>query len=293
MLATRRALSAGLAALAISVGLVMGSLALARLLPLRGGLLYSLPSGQRVLLDLDRGQASRLHGGDEVWVLARDGRRVAYSTNLRTAELLVPLRDGTAKIWPSVELHSLAWDVDNSRVLVSWQPVPASGMPPGLYWLSADDGSAALLRASERRYYGLSIAPNGRQAVSYHAQDVTTGYDLFLIDLASGAERPLLATAADETWPSWSADGQWIAYQCNQSGSSDICLVSADGQQVRNLTRHPALDSSPSWSPDGRWIAFSSNREGNFQVYLLDMQSEALERVSSEPIDALYPRWLP
>jgi Tol biopolymer transport system component len=33
--------------------------------------------------------------------------------------------------------------------------------------------------------------------------------------------------------------------------ASDICLMSISGQNLRQLTDHPADDRDPSWSPDG------------------------------------------
>ena len=294
MLATRQALQALSASTVVCLGLLAISLALLRLLPLRGGLIYTLavdPS-RHVLIDLDRGSKGLFHLGDAQLALARDGRRAAYLMDRPVPEVILALLDGTSKLWDTQGLYGMTWDTDDRRLLVSWQPMPQTGLPRGLYWLSADDGSLSLLAATPRKHYGLRISPDGRQAVSYAIQD-GTGYDLFLIDLASGAERPLLATLADETSPSWSPDGQWIAYQHNEGGNSEIYIVSAAGQHPRNLTRHPALDTSPAWSPHGPWIAFSSNRAGSFQIYLLNAETEAVERISDEGWNALYPLWLP
>jgi len=294
MLATRRAVRAFSTSALLCLGLLALSLALLRLLPLRGGLVYTLavdPS-RHVLLDLDRGSRSLFRTGDALLALARDGRQAAYLMDRPVPELVVTLLDGSTQAVPTHGLYGMAWDGDSTRLLVSWQPMPETGLPRGLYWLSAKDGSLSLLAANPRKHYGLRVSPDGQQAVSYAAEE-GTGYDLFLIDLTSGAERPLLASPAGESAPSWSPDGQWIAYQHNEGGSSDIYIVSLDGQQVRNLTRHPALDTSPAWSPHGPWIAFSSNREGSFQVYLLNTATETLERISDERLNALYPLWLP
>ncbi|MCS6835615.1 MAG: hypothetical protein NZ750_06330 [Anaerolineae bacterium] len=297
MLATRQALRAFGASAPLCLGLLALSLTLAGLLPLRGGLIYTLavdPS-RHILIDLDRGTRTSFRVGDAQLALARDGRRAAYLMDRPVPEVVVPLLDGTSKIWATQGLYGMAWDKDGRRLLVSWQPMPETGLSRGLYWLSAENGDLSLLAANLRKHYGLRLSPDGRQAVSYAVQD-GTGYDLFLIDLEDGSERALLATAADETSPSWSSDGQWIAYQHNEGGQSEVFVVSAvsaEGQQRRNLTRHPALDASPAWSPHGRWIAFSSNRAGSFQIYLLDVETETVEQVSDETLSALYPLWLP
>jgi Tol biopolymer transport system component len=71
-------------------------------------------------------------------------------------------------------------------------------------------------------------------------------------------------------WPGparWSPDGNQIAFECQNEGNDDICVVSARGGAVRRLTRNPARDTLPSWAHDGKWIYFTSNRSGTYQVW--------------------------
>jgi Tol biopolymer transport system component len=63
--------------------------------------------------------------------------------------------------------------------------------------------------------------------------------------------------------PSWSPDGQRIAFSALEPGESEdsdntIYIVNADGG---GLTELPPVgnDISPAWSPDGQWLAFHSN----------------------------------
>src|SRR5438067_4630843 len=62
--------------------------------------------------------------------------------------------------------------------------------------------------------------------------------------------------------PTWSPDGNQIAFRHMSPRGSDIYVVGEDGSGETNVTRAVDYDNwSPAWSPDGRLIAFSSARD--------------------------------
>jgi Tol biopolymer transport system component len=60
--------------------------------------------------------------------------------------------------------------------------------------------------------------------------------------------------------PTFSPDGQTIAYVADRDGNFEIYLQQISGGPAINLTRDPGADVQPAFSPNGREIAFVSNR---------------------------------
>ena len=90
-----------------------------------------------------------------------------------------------------------------------------------------------------------------------------------------GAIRRLTDYSASYSAPSWSPDGQHIAFGFERDGRAKIYVMGSDGSNPRRLTEtdHSADYRSPSWSPDGRYIAFESNRDGDWGIYVMDIAS--------------------
>jgi Tol biopolymer transport system component len=92
-----------------------------------------------------------------------------------------------------------------------------------------------------------------------------------------------------QTDPTFSPDGQFIAYASNRSGNFDIWMQPLAGVAAVQLTTDPADDTQPDWSPDGGSIAFRSERDGGgiFVVSPTDRHVEQLSRAGYRP------RWSP
>ena len=74
---------------------------------------------------------------------------------------------------------------------------------------------------------------------------------------ANSLARQLTHDPVGATMPSWSPDGQRIAFVGGATDpNGDIYVMDANGHNVRPLTSGPAYDSFPKWSPDGTRIAF-------------------------------------
>jgi Tol biopolymer transport system component len=129
---------------------------------------------------------------------------------------------------------------------------------------------------------------------------------LALIDPQTGGLVPPVAGTlpANGTMPSWSPDGNTIAFITNWVGSDSAHLTSGDlatlevtapdalgrttilhhGIDLNAATPGGTADSYPTWSPDSRWIAFahgnaSPSSSGNDALYLQSITGGAPTRL--------------
>lgn len=94
--------------------------------------------------------------------------------------------------------------------------------------------------------------------------------------------------------PSWSPDGQRIAYVHSYSaGTSEVYTIDIDGKNIQRLTKNTVLDLSPVFSPDGKQIAYVSNITGNYEIWIMDSDgSSNIQLTQSDGLDTR-PFWSP
>ena len=88
-----------------------------------------------------------------------------------------------------------------------------------------------------------------------------------------------------------SSDGQWLVFDSNRSGNSDIYKMPITGGEPEQLTSHPADDFLPAWSPDGQEIVFYSFRNGNRDVHVMSAEGRSLQQLTDDPAHEYYPDW--
>ena len=96
--------------------------------------------------------------------------------------------------------------------------------------------------------------------------------------------------------PTWSPDGQSIAFISNMSGRNNLWLVPAEGGWPVQLTVSDQRQSSPAWSPDGRWIAYQSDYDGDEQwdIFLVSPKTgKVVNLTQTREIAELNPTWSP
>ncbi|MGI9516147.1 MAG: prolyl oligopeptidase family serine peptidase [Pirellulaceae bacterium] len=82
--------------------------------------------------------------------------------------------------------------------------------------------------------------------------------------------------------PSFSPDGQQIAFVCNMSGLPQVWTVSSDGGWPTQVTALDDQVGGVKWSPDGQWLAFALAPGGgmNQQIYLVRPDGSDMQRLT-------------
>jgi Tol biopolymer transport system component/serine/threonine protein kinase len=97
---------------------------------------------------------------------------------------------------------------------------------------------------------------------------------------------PLTSTPGFETGPSFSPDGDQVAFAWDgEKGDNwDIYVKMVGSGEARRLTTDPADDTSPRWSPDGRQIALVRYSAGRGTIHLISPLGGADRKVSDQPV---------
>ncbi|MBA3896903.1 MAG: S9 family peptidase [Sphingomonadaceae bacterium] len=105
------------------------------------------------------------------------------------------------------------------------------------------------------------ISPDGRRiAYVRRSNDIMTDRarsTIWLIDVASGAQTPLIAGPGAHSAPRWSPDGDRLAYVSSAEGSTPQLFVRwVATSATARITGLPDSPGAISWSPDGARIAY-------------------------------------
>jgi Tol biopolymer transport system component len=122
--------------------------------------------------------------------------------------------------------------------------------------------------------------------------------NVWVAEIRDGAPRGPMVQRTFETeggsYPAWSPDGRWIAYQCLAEGMiTHVCVADAETGARRQLTAEPGQSWIGGWVDDDG-ILFAAQRHGVWNVMQVSRTTGQVHAVTADAVPRTYvryPRW--
>jgi TolB protein len=120
--------------------------------------------------------------------------------------------------------------------------------------------------------------------VSVDGQPPTQSYQLIVADADGENPRIVLESKYPLMSPSWSSDGQWLAYVSFEGRRSSVYVQRVRSGERSRVSARAGINGAPSFSPDGKKLALTlGGTAGNPDIFVLDLATQDLVRVTDDP----------
>ncbi len=203
-----------------------------------------------------------------------DDARVAFSSLGKTGWSIkvfsVELNRPVSFNSPSGTTLSPAWSSNGAELAYS---TDRSGGDSEIYVSDASGGGARRLT----NFHGPDVSPCWNPKTNAQIAWVSgrSGLPQIYIMDSDGANVQRMTDGGYATSPSWSPNGQFLAYAWNRKygpgapGGQDIYIMDVASHRWIQLTHEAGRNDFPTWSPDGRHIAFQREGEGGAQIWTM------------------------
>lgn len=117
-------------------------------------------------------------------------------------------------------------------------------------------------------------------------------YKLIVADADGEGQRVIANSTEPLMSPTWSPDGQSLAYVSFESKASAIYVQTVRSGERRRVSARAGINGAPAWSPDGTTLALTlSRKDGDVDVYTLNLQTQVLTRMTFDPGIDTEPTW--
>ena len=220
--------------------------------------------------------------------------------------------------WYGMNLWSVGTDGSEPRRLTTGQTVLRAvwSEPAGLIaywtkgmeiWVMRPDGSEARKVASPGA--SPAFSPDGtriayaRLPKEWQPGGLPGGFDLHVVELATGADREL-TSGYDDAEPIWTPDGRALLFVSGgRTGLTSLWRVGAEGTELTQLTnvglsgvgekfvKNPAANNEAEWSPDGSMLLYGARYGEAGEVMVLDIDRSGMVREAREIGEGRSPSW--
>ncbi len=163
--------------------------------------------------------------------------------------------------------------------------------PPGqgqLVWVARDGQVLGTIGQPQRGLANPVLSPDGKRIVAAGLEENSDGNlisNIWVYDVASGARTPLLSRAPETSQeyfaPSWTPDGNRIAFTALNGIKTSIALVNSDGSDGMQVLWS---GSEPQVSARGNYLSYTINKQdGTNRACFAPFDGQGLPQVGAEP----------
>jgi TolB protein len=91
--------------------------------------------------------------------------------------------------------------------------------------------------------------------------------------------------------PSWSPDGQSLAYVSFENKRPEIFIQHLATAKRIKISGFKGINGAPSWSPDGKFLALVLSKDGSPDIYVMNTATKRLKRLTSHRGIDTEPVW--
>lgn len=205
------------------------------------------PDGSRIAFTSDR------DGEPGIWVMNADG---SNQERVTPAGLDV--------------VGEASWSPGGTVIAFSRGELAPGGEDEGVYTINVDGSNLTPILLSGDQ--GMPLAATPIWSPDGSAMLIRGETDLFLIGMEGLGAPPRNLTntpSTEDAAGSWSANGNWIAYQ-GDAGGGCLYKIKPDGSESQRLTSGCSQGISMSWSPDGSHLAWAGGAHGAADLFVVD-----------------------
>lgn len=118
-------------------------------------------------------------------------------------------------------------------------------------------------------------------------------YRLEAADSDGARPQTLFSSVEPIMSPSWSPDGQRLAYVSFETGRPTVVLQEIETGEREMIASFRGINGSPIFSPDGRSLALVLSRDGNPEIYVMNLADRRLRQVTRHHGIDTEPSWTP